>query len=209
MKRIKMKEKIILATNNKGKIKEIKQILKDKDIISLEEGKIKIEVNEDKDTFEENAIKKAYEIWKITKTTCIADDSGLCIEILDGFPGVKTDRFLGKDATQREKNQYILEKLQGIEKEKRKAKVITSIAIIDSKGKYRVFTGILEGYISEERRGDNGFGFDEIFELENGKTLAELSEDEKNMISSRKKALEMLVQELKSSKDKNGYILFT
>ena len=204
-----MKETIILATNNKGKIKEMKQILKDKNILSLEEANINIEVKEDKDTFEENSIKKAYEIWKLTKKACIADDSGLCIEILDGFPGVQTARFLGKNATQTERNEYILEKLLGIEKEKRKAKAITSIAIINSEGKYKVFTGVLEGYISKERRGNNGFGFDEIFELENGKTLAELSEDEKNMISSRKKALEMLNEELQKNKSEKRYNLFT
>lgn len=189
-------EQIILATNNKGKISELKEILKDREVISLREARIDIEVEEDKDTFEGNALKKASEIAKITGKTCIADDSGLCIDILDGFPGVKTARFLGNDATQEERNNYILEKMQGIEKEKRKAKVITCIAMVDKFGKENTYIGILEGYISTEKRGNNGFGFDEIFELENGYTLAELETEEKNKISSRNKALNMLKEEL-------------
>lgn len=191
-----MEEKIIFVTNNKGKIIELKEILNSKKILSLEEAKIKIEINEDGKTFEENALKKAYEVWKLTKTTCIADDSGLCIDILDDFPGVNTARFLGEDATQDERNQYILEKMKGIEREKRKAKAITCIAIVTKEGKQKTYTGILEGYISKEKRGINGFGFDEIFELENGKTLAELTKEEKNKISSRKKALEKLIKNI-------------
>ena len=100
-------EEIILATNNNGKIKELQEILKEYKLLSLKEANINIEIEEDKDTFEGNALKKAEEICKITNKTCIADDSGLCVDALDGFPGVYTARFLGEDATQEQRNNYI------------------------------------------------------------------------------------------------------
>lgn len=188
-------EKIILATNNKGKIAEIKEILKDKQVISLIETGISIEVEEDQTTFEGNAIKKATEIAKIAGETCIADDSGLCIEALDGFPGVKTARFLGEEASQEERNNYLLKKLEGLSRERRKAEAITCIAMVQKDGTQSIFKGVLKGYIATEKRGSNGFGFDEIFELEDGRTLAELDAEEKNKISSRRKALELLKDE--------------
>lgn len=185
-------EEIILATNNNGKIKELQEILKEYKLLSLKEAKINVEVEEDKDTFEGNALKKAEEICKITNKTCIADDSGLCVDALDGFPGVYTARFLGEDATQEQRNNYILEKLKGTKKEERTAKVITCIAIVKPNGKEKTYIGELNGYIAENKRGNNGFGFDEIFELDNGKTLAELEKEDKNKISSRSIALEKL-----------------
>lgn len=193
-----MKE-IILATNNAGKIREIKEILKeiksDIKVVSLKEAGIDIEVEEDKDTFEGNAIKKATEISKMTGKTCIADDSGLCIDALNGFPGVKTARFLGEDATQEERNNYILEQMKNIEKENRKCQAITCIAKVDANGKKQTYIGVLKGYISSESRGSNGFGFDEIFELENGQTLAEITPEEKNKITGRKQALNKLKED--------------
>ena len=181
-----MKE-IIIASNNKGKIKEAQEILKDYKIIAMKEAGINIDVEEDKDTFEENAIKKAETIAKIAQgKPCIADDSGIEIEYLKGFPGVHTKRWL--NGTDRERNEAILEKLKGVSKENRKVKFVTAIAISNGK-KSDVVVENIDGYISENIRGENGFGFDEIFELENGKTLAELSNAEKNEISARRKAL--------------------
>ena len=181
-----MKE-IIIASNNKGKIKEAQEILKDYKIIAMKEAGINIDVEEDKDTFEGNAIKKAKTISKIAQgKPCIADDSGIEIEYLNGFPGVHTKRWL--DGTDRERNEAILEKLKGVSKENRKVKFVTAIAISNGK-KSDVVVENIDGYISENIRGENGFGFDEIFELENGKTLAELSNAEKNEISARRKAL--------------------
>lgn len=190
-------EEIILATNNKGKIIELKEILKDKKVISLKEAGINIEVEEDKDTFEGNALKKAHEIAKITGKICIADDSGLCINQLNGFPGVKTARFLGETATQKQRNDYLLQRMNGIEKSKRQCSAVTCIAIVKPNGEEKTCIGILDGYISENRKGNNGFGFDEIFELENGSTLAELDSVKKNKISSRSKALNILREYLK------------
>ena len=181
-----MKE-IIMASNNKGKIKEAQEILKDYKIIAMKEAGINIDVEEDKDTFEGNAIKKAETISKNAQgKPCIADDSGIEIEYLKGFPGVHTKRWL--DGTDRERNEAILEKLKGVSKENRKVRFVTAIAISNGK-KSDVVVENIDGYISENIRGENGFGFDEIFELENGKTLAELSNAEKNEISARRKAL--------------------
>ena len=140
----------------------------------------------------ENALKKAKEIARVTNKICIADDSGLCIDVLNGFPGVKTARFLGKEKTQEERNDYLLKKLKEVKKSKRTACVITCIALVEPNDKEKVFTGILQGRIAEDKRGKNGFGFDEIFELENGQTLAEISLEEKNRISSRSIALKQL-----------------
>lgn len=186
-----MKSKIVMATNNKGKLKEVREILDDYEILSLKDLNCEIEVEEDKDTFEENSLKKAREISKVLNMPCIADDSGLCIEELNGFPGVKTARFLGDNATQEERNNYLIKQLE--ERKNRKATVVTVIAYVDQKqNKEIIVRGELQGYIAKEKRGQNGFGFDEIFELENGKTLAELDSEVKNRISSRKKALENL-----------------
>ena len=188
-------EKIVVATNNEGKLKEIKEILKEYELVSLKEIKCKIEVEEDKETFEGNALKKAKEVFEKTNMPCIADDSGLCINVFEGWPGVNTARFLGEGATQKQKNDAILEKMSKFKGEERKAKVKCVIVYYYKKDKYLTAKGEIEGRIAEEPRGKNGFGFDEIFEL-NNKTLAELTKKEKNMVSARKIALENLKKQL-------------
>lgn len=193
-----MKKQIIIASNNKGKIKEAQEILKDYEIISMSDAGINIDVEEDQDTFEGNAKKKAETIAKkIEGRMCLADDSGIEIEYLDGFPGVRTKRWF--EGTDRERNEAIIEKLKGVPHEKRKIKFITALTLADCK-KTNTVIGSMEGYVAECPRGENGFGFDEIFELENGKTLAELSSEEKNEISSRKKALEALREYMETKK---------
>ena len=188
-----MKE-IIIASGNKGKIKEAQEILKEFKVISIQELGIDIEVEEDKETFEGNAIKKAETIAReLNGKMCIADDSGIEIEYLDGFPGVRTKRW--HQGSDRERNLAILEKMQGVEKSNRKIDFVTAIALSDG-NKTICKKGIISGYVSESIRGDNGFGFDEIFELENGKTLAELSNEEKNEISARRIAIEEIRKEL-------------
>lgn len=185
-----MEKQIIMASGNKGKIKEAQEILKDYKIISMKEININIDVEEDQDTFEKNARKKAETISKeLNGKLCLADDSGIEIEYLDGFPGVYTKRW--HKGTDRERNEALIEKLKGVPHEKRKVKYVTAMALSDGKETVTAVANI-QGYISESPRGDNGFGFDEIFELESGRTLAELSSDEKNEISARKKALEIL-----------------
>lgn len=188
-------KKILVATNNAGKLKEIKEILKDYELLSLKDINCEIEVDEDQDTFEGNAKKKAEEISKITNMPCIADDSGLCIENLQGWPGVYTARFLGENTTPTQRNDAILEKMKNLEDKDRRAKVIC-VMVYYEKGKFIVAKGETEGKIAQNPRGKNGFGFDPIFEIENGKTYAELSDMEKNFISHRRKALENLEKQL-------------
>ena len=192
-----MKE-IVIASGNKGKIKEAIEILKNYKIISMKELGIDIDVEEDQKTFEGNAIKKAETIAKqLNGKLCIADDSGIEIEYLDGFPGVFTKRW--HKGTDRERNLAIIEKLKGVPREKRKINFITAMAISDGKETICEI-GKIEGFVAEEVKGENGFGFDEIFELENGKTLAELSQEEKNKISARRIALENLRKRLPEQK---------
>ena len=189
-----MKKDIVMASGNSGKIKEAQEILKEYKIIPMKELGINIDVEEDKETFIENATKKAETIAKeLNDKMCLADDSGIEIESLNGFPGVHTKRWL--NGTDRERNLAILDKLQGVSKDKRKIKFITAIALSDGNETISVEASI-DGYVAESPRGENGFGFDEIFELENGRTLAELSNEEKNEISARRKALEKLREKL-------------
>lgn len=187
--------KILVATNNQGKVEEIKQILKEYEIISLKEINCEIQIEEDGKTFEENAIKKASETYEKVKIPCIADDSGIEIEELNGWPGVRTARILGEEKSgneyAHERNEYMLEKMKNIVGKKRKAKHITCIAYCDENG-VKIARGEQKGYIAISPKGENGFGFDEIFELEDGRTMGEISKEEKNQISSRKKALEKI-----------------
>lgn len=189
-----MNKKIVIASGNKGKIKEAQEILKEYKIIPMQEIGIEIDVQEDQETFIGNAIKKAETIAKELKgEMCIADDSGIEIEYLNGFPGVYTKRW--HKGTDRERNLAIIEKLKDVPKEKRKIKFVTAMAISDGNNTFSAVANI-EGYVAENVKGENGFGFDEIFELENGKTLAELLPEEKNEISARKRALETLKDKL-------------
>lgn len=188
-------KKIVVATNNQGKLKEIKEILKEYELVTLKEIGCNIKVEEDQETFEGNAKKKAEEIAKVTNLPVLADDSGLVIEALDGFPGVHTARFLGEDATDAQRNEAILEKMKGLKKEQRKAKVVCIVAYYEE-GKFTIGKGEIEGTIAQKPRGERGFGFDPIFEIANGKTYAEITLEEKNAISHRKRALENLKKQL-------------
>ena len=194
--KLEMKKQIIMASGNKGKIKEAQEILEDYEIIPMNEIGIDIDVEEDQETFEGNARKKAETIAKtLNGKMCLADDSGIQIEFLDGFPGVFTKRW--HKGTDRERNEALIEKLNGVPHEKRKIKFVTAMALSDGE-KTITAVGEIQGYVADALRGENGFGFDEIFELEDGRTLAEISAEEKNQISARKKALENLKEKLKN-----------
>lgn len=190
---------MIFASNNKGKLKEIKDIFYEYDVKSLKDVNLDVDVIEDKDTFYLNAQKKAKEIYSYIKEPVIADDSGLCINAFDGWPGVLTHRFLGENKSDLDRNNAILDKMKNIVN--REAKVVCYLVYYDGI-KELVGVGEIDGVISDSIRGDNGFGFDSIFEL-NGKTLAELSSDEKNMLSARKKAAEDLKNKLNDYKKEN------
>ena len=192
---------MIVASGNPGKIKEVKEIFRNEfDVISIKEMGIELDIKEEQETFEKNAIQKAETIAReIEKRTQIkdvwvlADDSGIEVEALDGFPGVNTKRWF--DGTDRERNLALIQKLNQSSFDNRNVNFITAIAI--SNGEKSICKlGVLSGKITKSPRGENGFGFDEIFELENGKTLAELTEEEKNKISARKIALEKIREQI-------------
>lgn len=189
------KKQILIATNNEGKLKELKDILEEYELLTLKDINCNIEIEENQDSFEGNSLKKAKEISELTNMPCIADDSGLCIDIFDGWPGVHTARFLGKNATQEERNNSILEKMKNLKDEEREARVICVITYYEN-GEYIVGKGKIEGKIAKCPRGKNGFGFDNIFELKAGRTYAELSNEEKNSMSHRRKAVENLKKQL-------------
>jgi len=188
-----MKKKLLLGTNNKDKIIEIKEILKEVglEIKTLNDLKIKIEVVEDRDSLEGNAIKKAEEMWKKAKMPCTADDTGLFVDALDGAPGVYSSRYAGEDVSYKGNRRKLLCDLDGVPLISRTAYFRTVVCYYYAKGKYEIFDGVCEGKILFEERGENGFGYDAIF-LANGydKTFAELDIEEKNRISHRAKAFE-------------------
>ena len=175
-------QKIVIATNNKGKVEEIKQILEGYELLTLKDINCNIEVEEDKDTFEGNSLKKAKEIYETTGIPCIADDTGLCIDAFNGWPGVYTARFLGENATQEERNNAILEKMKDLKENERTARFKCVMTYYD-KENVLVGRGETIGKIAKELRGTDGFGYDPLFEVENGKTYAELGRKEKNKIS--------------------------
>jgi len=191
---------MILATNNKGKLRENKEIFSDYEIYSLKEKGIFIEVDEDQLDFEGNAKKKAKEIYEIAKEEVIADDSGLCITALNDFPGVLTHRYIGENATDEERNTDLIKRLE--DKEDRSAKIVCVMAYYDGK-EFLIGKGILNGKITTTPRGENGFGFDPIFEINNGKTLAEIPLEEKNTLSARYFAALDLKQKIQNYKNKN------
>ncbi len=192
-------KKLIFATGNEGKMKEIRMILGDLDyeILSMKEAGIDIDIVEDGKTFEENAIIKATEISKISNCVVLADDSGLEVDAMDKMPGIYSARYLGEDTPYSIKNQTIIDNLAGLPDEKRTARFVCAIAAAFPNGRVVTKRGTIEGIIGYEERGENGFGYDPIFFVPKyGKTTAELSPEEKNKISHRGKALEMIKEEL-------------
>lgn len=195
-----MIDKLIFATNNQGKMKEVRMILSDLSdkIMSLADARISIEIIEDGNTFEENAIIKAKTIMEYTGEIVMADDSGLEIDAFNKEPGVHSARFLGEDTSYDVKNTYILNKLEDIKFEERTARFVCAIACAFPDGKIITKRGVMEGVIGHEIKGDNGFGYDPIFFLpEFNCTSAELRPEQKNQVSHRAKALEAIKKELK------------
>ena len=192
--------KIIVATGNENKMKEIRQIIKRDDIqfVSLkDEGLSDVEIVEDGDTFEENAIIKAKTIMEATGEIALADDSGLEVDYLDGAPGIYSARFLGEDTPYDEKNKYIIEKLKDAKGKERSARFVCAMAVAFPNGEIETCRGTIEGLIGYEQKGKNGFGYDPIFYLpEKGCTTAELSPEDKNEISHRGRALTAMYKKL-------------
>ena len=194
-------KKIILASNNKGKIEEIKKILNDMnvEVFSLKEMGIDIDVVEDGETFEENAKKKCSEIYKelIRRKECdfivMADDSGLEVEALNNEPGVYSARYAGEQGDDKKNNEKLILNLQGIPYEERKARFICQLALINENNEYRGVKAAVEGYILMEEKGLDGFGYDPLFYYEPlRKTFSEMTMEEKNKISHRGIALQKM-----------------
>ena len=188
-------KKIVFATGNQGKLREVKKILADLnvDVVSMKEEGIQIDVDENGTTFAENAQIKATAIGAHTDAIVLADDSGLVIDALNGEPGIYSARYLGEDTSYRIKNQKLIDRLEGVPDEKRTARFVCAIAAALPDGTVLHTEGTIEGIIGYEERGENGFGYDPIFYVPKlGKTTAELTDDEKNAISHRGSALEKM-----------------
>lgn len=190
--------KIIAATKNKGKIKEIQKILGELgfEVQSQQEAGYDLDILETGDTFEKNALIKARALAMICDNPVLADDSGLCIDALDGRPGIYSARYAGEDASDADKVTKILSEMDGVKD--RSAKFVTSVAFIFPDGSEITASGEVGGHITTEPEGENGFGYDPIFYSEElGKTFASASDDEKNSISHRSRALKALSEKLK------------
>ncbi len=191
-------KKIIFATGNEDKMKEIRMILADSgyEILSMKQAGIDIDIVEDGKTFEENAIIKATAISKVKEAEgCIvlADDSGLEIDYLGGKPGIYSARYEGVDTPYEIKNRIILDRLKDVPDEERTARFVCAIAIAYPDGKVDTRRGTIEGRIAYEPAGENGFGYDPIFYVPSlGKTTAELDPEEKNKLSHRGNALRLI-----------------
>ena len=187
-----MKDKIIFATSNEGKMKEIRMILADlnREVLSLKEAGIQADIVEDGKTFEENALIKARTVHKHTGALVLADDSGLEVDYLGGEPGVYSARYMGEDTSYDIKNRSIIDRLDQAVGTQRSARFVCAIVAVFPDGEEAVTLGTIEGEIAIEPKGDGGFGYDPIFFVpEFGATTAQLTPKQKNQVSHRAKAL--------------------
>ena len=190
--------KVIAATNNKGKLSEMKAIFADLgiEIISMSDADIYVEVEETGTTFEENSLIKAKAVSLLCDYPVIADDSGLCVDALNGAPGVHSARYAGENATDKEKIDKILKELE--DEEDRTARFVSVVTFVDTDGQYISARGTVEGHILKAPEGNNGFGYDPIFYCDElGKSFAVADAEEKNKISHRGRALNQLYKLLK------------
>ncbi|MET3697352.1 XTP/dITP diphosphohydrolase [Bacillus oleivorans] len=190
-----MKEKVVIATQNKGKAKEFEDLFAPFhfEVVTLLDLPEKLDIIEDGSTFEENAIKKAETISQKYNCFTIGDDSGLIVDFLNGRPGIYSARYAGEEKNDEANIQKVLQELEGVPSEDRTARFYCALAFSGPGMKTKTVYGTCEGIILTEKRGSSGFGYDPIFYVEDfGKTLAELSKDEKNRISHRGNAIRKL-----------------
>lgn len=190
-----MEQKIVFATGNEGKMREVRLILKDLGlpVLSMKEAGVSLDIEENGTTFAENAMIKAKAVWQQTGGIVLADDSGLVVDYLGGEPGVYSARYLGEDTSYEIKNQAIIDRLADAKEEERTARFVSAIAAVLPDGSELVTEGKVEGLIAHEQAGNGGFGYDPIFYLpEYGVTSAEIPIEKKNEISHRGKALEAM-----------------
>ena len=194
-------EEVIFATGNEGKMREIRSILADAypKILSMKEAGIRTEVTEDGKTYEENALMKARAVAAMaTEAIVMADDSGLEVDFLNREPGIYSARYMGESTSYRIKNANLISRMEGVPEEKRTARFVCAIAAVLPDGREMTVRAAIEGRIGYEEKGEGGFGYDPIFFVpELGKTTAELTEEEKNLVSHRGKALRLMKEELK------------
>lgn len=195
-----MKTRIIFATGNKNKLREIKEILGEEkyEILTMKEAGIDIDIVEDGKTFEENSLIKSRAIAAVAKDAIVlADDSGLEIDALNKEPGIYSARYMGEDTSYDIKNANLIERLEGVEKQDRSARFVCAVSAVFPDGKEAVVRGTIEGYIGWEPMGENGFGYDPIFYLwDKDVSTASISPEEKNAISHRGQALRMIKEEI-------------
>lgn len=197
-------EKIIFATGNQGKMREVRMILGDLGIqvISMKEAGVTAEADENGTTFEENAIIKAKEIMEKTGEIVLADDSGLEVDALGGEPGIYSARYMGYDTSYHIKNNSLIERLEGKTGEERSARFVCAIAACFPDGRVLTTRGTMEGQIGYEEKGENGFGYDPVFYLPEYQCYsAELPLEEKNKLSHRGKALRLMKEALQREQE--------
>ena len=192
---MKNKKKLVFATNNQHKLREVREIMADyAEVLSLKDINLEGDIEETSDTLEGNALIKAHYVFDRSGLDCFADDTGLEVEALDGAPGVHTARFAGEDQNPQANMHKLLEVMQG--KENRKAQFRTVIALIEN-GEEHLFTGSVDGEITTEARGTQGFGYDPVFSVKGyGQTFAEMGENQKNHVSHRAHAVAALANYL-------------
>ena len=196
-------ERIVFATGNEGKMREIREILKDleMEIISMKEAGVNLEIIENGSTFGENAEIKAKAVWKETGGIVLADDSGLVIDCLNGEPGIYSARYLGEDTSYEVKNHKLLSRAAHVKGQARSARFICNIAAVLPEGQVLHTEESMEGVLADSPAGEGGFGYDPILWIpEFGATSAELSLEQKNQISHRGKALRAMKQKLQTFK---------
>ena len=196
-----MRGRIVFATGNADKVREIQMIMEDTgmEVITMKEAGISIDIEENGSTYEENALIKARAVARYTDDIVMADDSGLEIDYLNKEPGIHSARYLGEDTSYRIKNQNLIDRLSGVPDEERTARFVCAIAAVLPDGRELTTRATIEGRIDYEEKGQHGFGYDPIFYVpEFHKTTAELTEEEKNKVSHRGKALRLMKEELKT-----------
>lgn len=199
-----IERRIIFATGNEGKMKEIRLILEDLglEILSMKEAGIQTEIREDGSGFEENAVIKARAVMELSGSIVLADDSGLEVDYLNKEPGIYSARYLGEDTSYHVKNRSLIDRLEGVPDEKRTARFVCAIAAALPDGRVLTTRRTMEGIIGYEERGEGGFGYDPIFYLpEYGCSTAELSMEKKNELSHRGKALRAMKEMLREALD--------
>ncbi len=193
-------KKIIFATTNPDKVREVNMMLEKSDVefVTMKEAGLDIDIVEDGTTFEENAVIKARTVMEMTGEIALADDSGLEVDYMDGAPGIYSARFLGKDVSYDVKNQYIIDKLKDAKGKERSARFVCAMAVAFPDGSIETCKGTIEGLITYEQKGWNGFGYDPIVYVpEYGMTTGEMTPELKNSISHRGKALQQMKEILK------------